>query len=158
MGYKPESKLYDLEFVDFPGLEVRTRSASIGEIQKSYQLNVKLDETDPEKQGAIFAFFASKLVSWNILHPEIDAADESGNCTLCGLAEDAEMPPTVRSMMCLDLGMIMAIITGWISTVARVTPPKGQSSKSGAIDIPEEVMRQLEALQNPAKLPTPNLS
>jgi hypothetical protein len=158
MSYKPQSKLYDLEFQDFPGLEVRTRSASIGEIQKSYQLNVKIDETDPEKQSAIFTFFESKLVSWNLVHPELSGVDENGKCALCGLAEDDPMPPTKLGMMCLDLGLIMSIITGWITTVARVTPPKGQSSNSGGIDIPEEVMRQLEMLQSPTKLPTPNLS
>jgi hypothetical protein len=154
-GYKPTKKLYDLEFVDFPGLEVKARSASIGEIKAAQELNIDPAEKDPEKQMEAFTFFEKKIVEWNIIHPEIDDGDI---CPVCGLKEDDPVPPTVAGMLCLDISMMLAIIFGWIQTVARVSVPKGMSTNGGAMSIPEDTMQKLAMLQNPGGLPTPNLS
>lgn len=171
MGYKPVSKLLDLEFVDYPGLEIRTRSASIAEIKKAQDLNIDVNRkgaSDEEKLEA-FSFFEKKIVKWNMEHPELEVTDENDptRCAFCGLKEDDPMPPTMTSMMCLDFGLMIAVIFGWIRTVAQVSIPKELSTNNGAMSGPgmllrdgveTETMRKLEALQNPGILPMPNLS
>ncbi len=152
MSYKPVRKLYELEFEDYPGLAVVARSASLGALQKSYGLDINMQEQDEEKRLAVFAFFAKRLVSWNLTHPETD----DGACEQCGLEEDSAMPPTMQSLLCLELDMVMAIIFGWINTISRVSLPKGMSTNDGEKNIHEEVMKKLEMLQNPVKLPTPS--
>lgn len=156
MGYRPEPKIYNLEFADRPGLEVSARSATLGEITYVSALTVNVHEKDEAKRMEVFSFFANKLIKWNIEHPELDGAAIA--CPACGLLEGAEMPPTVDSMKCLELELIMAIITGWVFAVARVSLPKGMSSNGGGINIPEDMMRKLETLQNPTPLPVPNFS
>jgi hypothetical protein len=170
--FKPELKLIDVEYVDYPGLEIRTRSASIAEIKAAQELNIDINKKgadDLEKMEA-FTFFQRKLVKWNMAHPEVSSAvdDDATVCAFCGLHEDDEMPTTVASMMCLDFGMMMAIIFGWIKTIATVSLPKGSRNSStggtsGLGDVPmdgmeEEIMRRLEELQLPTRLPTPNFS
>ena len=158
MGYKPVRKVFALEFVDYPGLEIKARSAPLGELSKAYDMNVKINEPDKAKRLESFKFFADRLISWNIDHPEVS---EKGNdnypaCGACGLLEDAPMPPTVDSMMCLELDMSMAIIVGWINTIAKVSIPKGQSFNGGETNIPEDLARQLEAMQSLGISPMPN--
>lgn len=171
MGYKPVSKLLDLEFTDYPGLEIRTRSASINEIKQAQDLNIDInrkDVSDDEKLEA-FAFFEKKIVTWNMEHPElaVPSEDDPARCAFCGLKEDEPMPPTMTHMMCLEIGLMIAIIFGWIQTVARVSLPKGVSLPTGATNGPAvgpmdgvelETMERLAMLQSPMKLPTPNLS
>lgn len=156
MGYRPDKKIYNLAFADRPGLEVSAKSATLGEITYVSSLTVNVHEKDEAKRMEVFSFFANKLIKWNIEHPELDTP---GNvCSLCGLAEGADMPPTMESMKCLELDLIMSIITGWVFAAARVALPKGMNSNGGGMNIPEEVMKQLETLQNPTKLPELNFS
>src|ERR1700755_985755 len=155
MGYKPAAKFYDLEFEDFPGLEVKMRSASLGEIKHAYSLNINMQEKDPDKQMEAFKFFESKLVSWNLEHPEVEGG---GNCPQCGLTEDQAMLPVVECMLCLELSMLLKMLMGWINTMATVAGPKGMNSLPGGNNIPEEATRLLEQMQSPGTLPTPNLS
>lgn len=156
-GYKPQRKIYNLEFVDYPGLEITTRSAPLGELSAAYDLNIKLNEPDKDKRLEAFKFFADRLISWNLDHPEVsNKAVTYPACAACGLKEDDPMPPTVDSMMCLELDMIMAIIMGWINTIAKVSVPKAMNSNDGGTTIPEELAKQLEALQNLGISPMPN--
>lgn len=150
MGYKPQHKVYNLEFVDYPGLEVTARSAPLGELSAAYDLNIKINEPDKTKRLEAFAFFADRLVSWNLEHPEVSNSTNDPVCAACGLQEDNPMPPTVDSMMCLEIDLIMAIIIGWINTISKVSLPKGMSSNNGEMSIPEELAKKLEMLQNPA--------
>lgn len=156
MGYKPVSNTYNLTFEAYPGLQLKVRSLSIGELARSYNFNMNLNVPDPAKQTEIFDFFSSKIVSWNMEHPEVE--NDSKICTVCELTEGAELPPTTAGMLCLELNMVMTIIFNWINTVAKVANPKGSNSSNGGVTIPEDIMKQLEALQSPMKLPTPNLS
>lgn len=165
MGYKPERKVFNLEFVAYPGLEVTARSAPLGELSAAYDLNIKINEPDKEKRLESFKFFADRLISWNLEHPEVTgkattavALLDGPVCATCGLKEDEPMPPTVDSMMCLELDMIMAIIIGWINAIAKVSIPKGQSFNDGGTNIPEEVMKLLGTLESQTTLPMPNLS
>lgn len=157
--YVPEKKVYNLEFADRPGLEVSARSATLGQLSHVSQLTVNLQEKDEEKRMEVFEFFAKKLIAWNIGHPEFEPNEGEITCPDCGLAEKAAVPPTVKGMLCLDLDLVMAVITGWVFAVGRVSLPKGMSLRNGGSDtLSEEVMRQLEVLQNPSTLPTPNFS
>lgn len=158
MSYKPQRKLYELVFEDYPGLKVIARSASLGGLQKSYGLDINLQEEDESKRLEVFRFFAKRLVSWDLTHPEIDDTEDDVTCSLCGLKEDDPLPPTMTSLMCLELDMVMAIIFGWINTISRVSLPKEMNTSVGGQNIQEEVTKRLEALQNPARLPMPNLS
>lgn len=155
MGYKPEKTVYNLEFADREGLEVSAKSATLGEIEKVQKLRVDMHEQDEAKRMELFNFFSSKLIKWNVEHPD---TDDGGPCAVCGLLPDIALPATTASMMCLDLDFVMEIIIGWVFAVARVSAPKGMSLKHGESDIPEEVRKRLETLQNPVKLPTPNFS
>lgn len=156
MGYKPVRKLYELTFVDYPGLKVTARSAPLGELSAAYDMNVKINEPDKEKRLESFKFFADRLIEWNLIHPEVNKTSDNDRypaCGACGLLEDDDMPPTVDSMMCLEIDMIMAIIIGWINTIAKVSIPKGQSFNDGGTNIPEEAMKLLEQMQSPVPLP-----
>lgn len=167
MGYKPTSTTYALEFEDKPGLEVRCKGATLGEIDKVRKLEPNMNEPDEAKRMAIFTFFEKKLITWNVDHPELVEEDENGRCASCGLKEDEPMPCTVLSMQCLELAFIMRIIIGWVFAVARVSVPKGLNLSNGApngqgLPLPdgltEQIMRELENLQNPMPLPEPNFT
>lgn len=137
MGYRPQRKRYELVFQDMPGLEVTVKSASIGELREIEELNNTQDRL------ALFRVFADKLISWNMEDPE------SGE----------PMPPTLDSILALEVETIMPIIVGWVQTVARVAAPKGLNLPAGVNNtLSDNAMRTLETLQNPGTFPTPNLS
>lgn len=163
MSYKPVTKTYTLEFVDKPGLLVTAAGATVAEITYASRLSLNVNEEDDEKRMEIFEFFAGKLISWNIIHPELPVYSPPEpyhrECINCGLPEDAPMPPTPTSMMCLELDLVSVIIMGWIFAVARVSVPKGLNSSNGGNNgLTEAVMQELEKLQNPVPLPVPNFT
>lgn len=155
MGYKPLGKIYNLEFADFPGLEVSAKACTLAELTYVSQLTPDVREKDPEKRLELFHFFVGKLLSWNIEHPETNTP--GGACANCGLTEGQPMPTTVDSVLCLELSLVMAIIVGWVLAQARVSVPKELNLNSGGNDtLTENVMKELEKLQNPPTLPQPN--
>lgn len=156
--FKPVVKLLEMTFEDYPGLEVTARSASIGQIKKAQEMSLNTKEENDEA----FKFFERKIVGWNLTHPEVEDATEDGSCVLCGLREDDDLPPTVSGMQCLDLGIMSAIMFGWIQTVARVSIPKGLNSNVGATNglgllptdgMESRTMELLEGMQLPMTLP-----
>lgn len=158
MGYKPNRKLYRLEFEDYPGLEITATSTSLGKLMHLASMELRLGSGIPESERTeLFEFFASKIVTWNVEHPELDTTREDGTCLQCGLAEGAPLPTTLEGILCLDLTFTMSIIIGWMTTLTKASLPKGMSLKNGGI-VPEDLMKQLGELQSPPKLPTPNLS
>lgn len=167
MGYKPQGKLYELAFENHEGLEVTCKGATLGEIDKVRKLEPKMNEPDEAKRMAMFTFFEKKLVSWNVDHPAPDELDENDCCAACGLHEDMLLPCNVRSMQCLELNFVMEIIIGWVFAVARVPIPKALNSSNGGTTgqgsplpdgLTEQIMRELETLQSPMKLPEPNFT
>jgi len=159
MGYKPAKKVYNLEFVDHPGLEVSCKGATLGEITDVQKMNVNVHEKDDEKRMEVFRFFAGKLLTWNLEHPDTDLG---GPCPLCGLEAGMSMPTTLDGMLCLELDLIIAIITGWVFAVARVSLPKELSLNAGGRNGPAsllpdgmtaEITKRLEEIQNPGTLP-----
>lgn len=160
MGYKPQPKVYELAFTDYPGLEIQATSTALGKLLQLGQLNLKLDEQDEEKRMRVFNMFSSVLVSWNVEHPtltEDSKNPENMTCAECGLLEGEPMPCTVQSLMCLELSFIMSIIFGWMAAISRASVPK-ELSLSNGVNNSEELMRQLAQHQNLSPLPMPNLS
>lgn len=164
MGYKPVVKTYVLEFADYPGLEIRTEGATLDELDGMSAMNIDLMHKDKEKRLELFVFFADKLIGWDMDHPIVKGG---GACKRCGLLEDAALLPVFESMLCLPMDMAVAIVIGWATTISRVSLPKGLSSPGGGTNGPsmplpdgmtDEIMRQLEQLQSPMKLPEPNFT
>lgn len=167
MGYQPTRKLYNLQFEDFPGLEVAAKGTSLGKLMHLASLNLQINEPDEAKRMEVFEIFAGQLVSWNIDHPEIDNLDDltevptaGGSmmvCSQCKVQPGAPMPCTLESLLCLELDFIMKIIVGWMGAIARVSVPKELNLSNGGSNI-EEAMMRLVQHQNLSTLPTPNLS
>lgn len=157
MGFKPTTNTYELVFDDMPGLEVTARGGSMAELLEMESLKVTINEPDPKKKLAVFEFLSSRIITWNMDHPDTNKVDgEWQPCTKCGLVPDAPLPSTVEHMMCLELSTIMSVFFGWIFAVARLSLPKGMSSNDGGLNIQEELMKELANLQSPGTSPTPN--
>lgn len=166
MSYKPPKKNYLLEFESRPGLHIRTKGASLEELDRVSGMNANLMHKDRGKRLELFTFFAEKIIEWDMEHPEPDSLSD-GVCAQCGLAEDAPMPPTFESLLCLDIDLAVEITIGWATTISRVSVPKGLSSPAGGNSGPsiplsdgmtDEIMRKLEHIQSPMRLPEPNFT
>lgn len=161
MGYKPQRKVYDLEFTDYPGLEIQATSTSLGKLMHLSEMKLNLNEPDVKKRLEVFGVFAGCVIAWNMEHPELtedNRQPDSMCCKDCGLIEGIALPPTVQGMMCLELGFMMSLIFGWMAAISRVNVPKELSLSNGGSNIQEELMRQLAAHQNLSTLPQPNFS
>lgn len=146
MGYRPARTVYTLEFEDYPGMEVSCYGSALGELIEVSDLQFSMSEVDKNKQKEIFTFFASKLVTWNLEHPEVSTTD--GLCSSCGSKPGVPLPTTVEGMLCLELKFIMTIILNWVAAMTRVSDPKGLSSNSGGMNM-QDMMMQLGQLQSP---------
>lgn len=152
MGYRPGFKTYNIDFTDFPGLTLTTYGASVGELMDLAAMQPKLNEPDPAKRDAIFTYFATRLVTWNMEHPDLITPTEDALCGRCGLAPGQLMPTTVASIRCLELSFFMSLVFGWMSAVAQVSGPKGLSSSNGENPL-ADMMMQLAQQQNPLTSP-----
>lgn len=134
MGYRPERKTYNLQFEAYPGLTVSVRGTSMGKLFElvKYQ-NIDAASLDEEAKQKIFGFFASRVITWNVEHPELETEEEiaADACAVCGLPSGVPLPTTVEGMFCLDLSFIYDIINGWTKGIAQVNAPKEQSSSGG---------------------------
>lgn len=159
MGYKPQRKIYDLVFADYPGLEIKATSTSLGKLMELSEMKLNLNEPDAEKRLEVFTVFAACVVEWNMEHPELtedNKQPDSMCCKDCGLLEGIALPATVKGMMCLELGFMMSLIFGWMAAVSRVSVPKELSLSDGGKNIQEELMKQLGQHPNLSTLLTPN--
>lgn len=156
-GYKPTSTKLNLKFPEYPGLMILARGTTIGKLQKISGMKMTAREQDAEKVAYIFTFFATRIVTWNLTHPEVELDEEAphdwdGTCPNCGLKEDQLLPTTAEGMYCLELSFILSLIFGWIKAVASAADPKAQNSSNGETSTHmAELMSQLAELQN---LPT----
>jgi hypothetical protein len=152
MGYRPVKKLYRMTFVDYPGLEITAKGTSIGKLLDMAKAKLTMNDAGEETRMEIFTFFASRIIKWNLEHPEIDFVNDDGTstetCPTCGLAEGDELPATVGGLQCLELQFVMTIMFGWMETVSKASAPKGQSSSSGETT-PDMQMQRLSELQSP---------
>lgn len=159
MGYKPQTKLYNLEFNDYPGLEVFARGASLGKLLELGQtaMNPQALSNDDNLKDRTFGFFITRIASWNMEHPEIEPLPDGrvpAACERCGLPEGTPMPVTLESLMCLDMAFVLSLIVGWMSVLARVSAPKEMNSSDGGMNsLTEQYLNQLDRLASPLKLP-----
>lgn len=112
MGYKIQSKLYNLVFEDeFAGLKITTTGLPFGDYLK---LASATESTDADAAQAVVDIFVSKLVTWNM-------QTETGE----------SVPPTAEGMKMLEIDLIMAIIGKWTEAVGGVSRDLGKGSPSG---------------------------
>lgn len=153
MGYKPPGTVYNLHFVDgqYEGLIVKMRSMTIGRLSRMIQSN--WDSRNPARNLEVFEYVASKIVEWNIEHPEVDnpRATTPQFCATCGLQEGEPLPKTGTSFLCLDIVLITKILNTWMEAVASVAAPKETRTPNG-----DAIERALAALPIET-LPTLNL-
>jgi hypothetical protein len=157
MGYKPKSKLYDLEFSDYPGLEVFARGASLGKLLDlgTIQMTPQEMAQNPALRDEVFGFFVTRIAQWNMEHPEIEPMPDGrvpAECQRCGLAEGTPMPISLESLLCLDIAFVLALMTGWMVVLTRVSLPKEMSSNDGETNsLMDQHLSQLEKLASLSK-------
>lgn len=144
MGYKPQRKTYTLEYTQYPGLVITAGSPELGKVLSPESFTINMTAADPATRIQAFKTFTDHVVTWNIEHPD---TDDGNACPRCGLAPDQLMPTTVEMLSCLDVSFVIDILMGWVTTVSRVSLPKGLSMTDGTTDI-GTLMRQLGELQN----------
>lgn len=162
-GYKPKRDVFNLKYIQYPGLEITARGTTIGKLQQIMKLKMTVNEANQADIDFVFGFFAKRVVTWNILHPEIDLDDdhweatngqsvESADepvCPVCGLEEGQLIPTTPQGLYCLELKFILSLIFGWMATIASVSDPKELSSGSGGMNsLTQETMTRLAEMQN----------
>jgi len=145
--YKPERQTYTIQFADAPGLEMRCTSTSLGRLHSTQQLS-----RDPARQLEAFKVFTDNVVSWNIVHPDMENPDYA-SCPLCGSPAGAPLDTTLEGLTCLDVGFITKLFMGWVEGMTTVSVPKELSSNLGET-AQKELMMRLGQLQNPTILPT----
>lgn len=157
-GYKPIKKIYFINIEELPGLSMRCGSIALGTLVKVQNLAGKSpEELLPAEQTMVFRMFTNKLISWNVVHPEIDEADDNGSCVECGLAEGEPLPATLEGLGCLEPAFVMDLIKAWINAIASVTAPKDKSSNNGGT-VESTLVKQLGELQSPLKSQQPSYS
>lgn len=112
MGYKRNPKVYDLKFgadTEYPGLEVRVRSMTMGQLFKTWTG----DETS-NGAAATYGLLIDRIVSWNL-------EEEDGT----------PIPVTREAVDDQDDDMILAIQKQWLAAVRGVPAPLAGDSSSG---------------------------
>lgn len=163
MGYKPEKKYYQLNFADYPGLEVHAKGTSLGKLVELQSMDINLAIKNDTEKMKLFTYFSTRIITWNVEHPEIDEPVKNDYhqwvCPQCNLAEGDPLPTSVDGLKCLELGFVMSLITGWMQGITRVAVPKSLSFNDGEMNSQlESLMNQIENNQNQQTLPTPNFS
>lgn len=131
MGYKRGSKVYNLTFEDFEGLEVRAKSMELGRFLDLIPL-LDAGGFSKETLDKVFGDFSDVLLSWNV-------EEDDGTPT----------PTTVEGLYSLDLPEAIAIIEGWRDAIMGVAAPLEESSHDGelspAVSIPMESLSENRA-------------
>ena len=114
-GYKAR-RTFDLEFAQYPGMEVSVRAPAVGQMldilgtaDKVASGSVTQDDFDK-----LVGWFAEHLVAWNL---EED--------------DDTPIPATLESLRSLEPAIAMDIINGWTQRVISVPPPLPKRSGTG---------------------------
>lgn len=116
MGYRRQPTIYRLLFEEYEGLEVMARSVSIDEYLKITRLADEMTTRPGEEQvKEMFAWFAKRLVSWNL-------EDEDGT----------PVPATLHGLLGEELPFATAIVMAWVNKVVRVDPTSPPGSSPGA--------------------------
>lgn len=126
MGYRPPRTLYKLDFseTEYDGLEVVTRSASMGALLAILELAEQAEEARPaealKKLDELFGLFEGVLESWNV---ETEKGDP--------------VPATKAGLLTQDSSFVLAVIQMWGREMTQAPPTSPTASGSGAISVPE---------------------
>lgn len=124
MGFKQPRKTYDLVFgndTDYPGLEVRARTLSLGQL-----LEVRSQDDGQDATRKLVGLFAERLVSWNL-------EDEEG----------APVPATLDGIQEQDDDLILAVIGQWQKAMYGVPAPLESGSGSGGTSQAELALAEI---------------
>lgn len=163
-GYKREKKIYNLRFSDpdMAGLEVKTRSTSLGGMLNIVDLAMRVnvesaEDLDVSVLDKLFGRFAKVLISWNLE----DDARECAACSMrwfdfgedacpkCGheewaVIESVPVPATKAGLLAQDMEFAMTIVNAWQAAVSNVGADLGKGSTNGAnfpeVSIPMELL------------------
>lgn len=129
MAFKVVRTIYTLAFEDpdYAGMEVKTKSLSVGEMIKASALMALSDDSLPAEQklahmGEAFDLFSKALLSWNL-------EEEDGT----------PVPCTRDGMDTLEMPMISGLITAWVKAAAGASDPLNNDSTSGQPSLVESI-------------------
>jgi hypothetical protein len=133
MGYRRSRKVYKLAFEEFPGLEITTTSASVGELMEILELaGAMATKPDPDQMDMLFGAFAGHIREWNY-------EDEDGN----------PLKPTLETLKGEDSDFVTKLIAGWAQAISRADVPLAPAS-SGTSRNPVEESIPMAAASSPA--------
>lgn len=126
MGYVPQRTQYKLDFsqTEYAGLEVVTRSASMGTLLAILELADEAEQATGGREALakldqLFGLFEGILVSWNVE------------------TEDGEpVPATKAGLLGQDSGFCLAVILMWGREMTQAPPTSPTASGSGATSAP----------------------
>lgn len=157
-GYKPKKQLHNVTYNQYPGLLISSKGTTIGKLQKLAGMKMTVNEQDQETVDYIFKFFAGRVITWNLLHPEVEPDEDSDDnyqdveepvCSVCGLQEDDLLPTTHEGLYCLEMSFVLSLIFGWMAAIASASDPKEQSSSGGEMSTHTELlMNRLAEMQS----------
>lgn len=141
MGFKPARTVYTLQFADgdFEGLEVKARSAPLGQVMELITLAEGMGDGTGISDAAAMAAarqlllaFADVLISWNVENDD-----------------DTPVPATYEGMKAQELPLILRMVEAWIGAVAGPpAAPLAQPSSGGSLSLAESLpMEQLSGSQ-----------
>jgi hypothetical protein len=139
MGYRPNRKVYVLDFEKHPGLEVRATSISTAGFLEFAELADKTrgQVNDVDNIRTLFGQFAEQLRSWNL-------EDDDGN----------PIPATLDGLLSQEFDFVFEIIDGWTDIMIGVSTPLAEPSQDGSQSLVESL--PMEALsQNLENSPEP---
>lgn len=149
-GYKPPRKIYTITFDSMPGFVMKCIGASLGQLFEITETELSLSADNRVNVSKAFDFLATRIVEWNMEHPDLDPG--LAVCT-CGLKPGDALPPAAENLKCLDPALVLEILFGWVDIVARVNQKKETSTENGANDTPATIAaRMLEQLANAQSL------
>ena len=114
MGYRPQRKVYVLDFGDkYDGLEVKVRAGTLGQLLGLQRLSG--EDLTPDQLDELFAKFVELLKAWNI-------EDDDG----------AHVPETIDGLYSLDPELARDIIDVAARVLGGVPDPLPAGSADGA--------------------------
>ena len=114
MGYRPQRKVYVLDFGDkYDGLEVKVRAGTLGQLLGLQRLSG--EDLTPDQLDELFAKFVELLKQWNI-------EDDDGN----------HVPETIEGLYSLDPELARDIIDVAARVLGGVPDPLPAGSADGA--------------------------
>lgn len=123
MGFKKPVTLYKLLFegTEYDGLEITTKSLSVGEMQEITKTSAGISEKGisttlgmVEASAEVLQRFADSIIEWN-------------------LEEDDGTPirPSLNNVMNQEAAFVHTIVTAWMQATVGVSADLGKDSGSG---------------------------